>query len=120
MTPATLRALAGAIYGAEWQTPLGAALGVSARTVRRWASGSAPVPDSVAAAVTAAREAWRLVEPQIAPIEIALTEGRDEVGRDATAIVAHAIERRGHQVRIVAGITGDDPAQRALDAGRTP
>jgi hypothetical protein len=36
-----------ALYGPRWQTDLSRALGVSDRTVRRWASGSDVVPDGV-------------------------------------------------------------------------
>lgn len=36
-----------ALYGSLWQTELSRALGVSDRTVRRWASGKTPVPRAV-------------------------------------------------------------------------
>lgn len=118
MTPATLSRLAGAIYGEDWQTPLAQALGVADRTVRRWAAGDSPVPDGVAAALIAASEAWAIVEREIAPLEVRLTQGRGDVGADATAIVARAVERRGHRVRIVP-VDGDEPAQRALAAAKS-
>lgn len=37
------------LYGNQWQTPLAEALGVTDRTMRRWASGRASAPKSVKA-----------------------------------------------------------------------
>lgn len=39
MRPDELQQIGTALYGPEWQTPLAAALGFSARTVRRWVAG---------------------------------------------------------------------------------
>lgn len=47
MTPDLLRDAGTALYGPLWRVPLGNALGVSERTVRRWASGEWPVPSNV-------------------------------------------------------------------------
>ncbi len=47
MTPALLREAGEALYGARWQSELARALGVSDRTVRRWAAGSFAVPAGV-------------------------------------------------------------------------
>lgn len=47
LTEDHLRAVGEALYGPSWQTPLGEALQVADRTVRRWASGETPVPDGV-------------------------------------------------------------------------
>ena len=44
MTLPEFRAVALALYGHEWQSPLARALGVTPRTVRRWASGESPLP----------------------------------------------------------------------------
>jgi transcriptional regulator with XRE-family HTH domain len=41
------------LYGTRWQTALGRALGVSDRTVRRWASGEQHVPVPAAEAIKA-------------------------------------------------------------------
>jgi len=109
-----LREISARLFGNEWQTPLAAALGVSDRTVRRWASGEHAVPDNVAAALAVAEKAWDVIEPALT-VEISLTTGRDAVGVDATAIVSHAVRRRGHRVQVV-DVEGDDPAQRALAA----
>ncbi len=46
-TPDAFRAIGYALYGTGWQSALAHALGISARTVRRWAAGSSPVPDNV-------------------------------------------------------------------------
>ncbi len=43
---ATLTKIGEAAWGPSWQTPMAAALGVSDRTVRRWASAG-DVPDGV-------------------------------------------------------------------------
>jgi DNA-binding transcriptional regulator YdaS (Cro superfamily) len=42
-----LNATASALYGAHWQNALARALDINERTVRRWASGEAPVPAGV-------------------------------------------------------------------------
>ncbi len=47
MTSAELAAMCLAIWGHNWQGPLARALKVNDRTVRRWASGDVPIPDSV-------------------------------------------------------------------------
>lgn len=36
-----------ALYGERWQSPLARDLGVSDRTMRRWATGAYPVPPGV-------------------------------------------------------------------------
>jgi hypothetical protein len=40
-----------ALYGPEWQSPLARALGVNARSIRFWASGSRPIPEEIAAKI---------------------------------------------------------------------
>jgi hypothetical protein len=45
-TTSEFRAFCLAPFGHEWQTPLARALGVSPRTVRRWAAGRTPIPAS--------------------------------------------------------------------------
>jgi hypothetical protein len=47
MTPDLLREVGEALYGPRWQSDLAADLGVTDRTVRRWAAGSTPMPDGV-------------------------------------------------------------------------
>lgn len=42
-----LRDIGEALYGQAWQTALADALGVNQRTVRRWAAGTAEMPDGV-------------------------------------------------------------------------
>ncbi len=42
-----LRAVGEALFGPLWQTPLSEALGVSDRTVRRWAAGDFDIPEGV-------------------------------------------------------------------------
>lgn len=44
MTPALLREAGELLYGPRWQTPLAGAIGVSDRSMRYWAAGSA-MPD---------------------------------------------------------------------------
>lgn len=48
MTPHQLENAGRKLYGDNWQTPLSAALGVTDRSMRRWASGSHPIPSNVA------------------------------------------------------------------------
>jgi len=47
VTPDLLREAGEALYGARWQSDLARDLGVSDRTVRRWAAGSFAVPAGV-------------------------------------------------------------------------
>lgn len=49
MTSAQLWALGEAAWGPEWQTPAADAVGISPRTMRRYAAGSHPIPAGVAA-----------------------------------------------------------------------
>lgn len=44
MTPDTLARYGALLFGPQWQTPLAARLGVSARSMRRWAAGTHPAP----------------------------------------------------------------------------
>lgn len=52
MTPEALRRYCTQLYGASrWQTALSRELQVNDRTVRRWASGASPIPQSTALCV---------------------------------------------------------------------
>ena len=59
-----LRGLAGAIFGPDWVSPLGRAVGVSLRTAQRWAAGESPVPDRIWTAPGLV-EAARLAAPEL-------------------------------------------------------
>ena len=115
------------LFGERWKSPLAAALGVTYRTVLRWYQCECPIPDRVAREINlmlgrlraeqALAKIDQLMAERGAPVEIALTEGRDEVGRRATELVAEALRARGIAVRIEP-VHGDlaDPARRALAA----
>lgn len=45
MTIDLLTRVAQGLYGPCWRAPLGTALGVNERTVRRWATGESAIPD---------------------------------------------------------------------------
>ena len=47
MTPTQLAKHGVRLYGSEWKRPLAAALGVTERTMQRWASGTHPIPEGV-------------------------------------------------------------------------
>ena len=47
MTPTLLHDAGQALYGPRWQSDLARALGVSDRTVRRWAAGKMQAPPNV-------------------------------------------------------------------------
>ena len=47
LTPPELAALGTAAFGHQWQSALARTLSVSDRTVRRWAAGSSPIPDTL-------------------------------------------------------------------------
>lgn len=51
MSPDELKEAGRALYGNGWQTRLAENLGVDGSTVRRWVSGSVPVPNPAAAAI---------------------------------------------------------------------
>ncbi len=97
ITPADLARLGALLYGDEWQTPLAAALGVSLRSVQRWAAGGAAIPDGVAVALHGAAEGWRLVVESV-PHEVRL----GGANADAVAVLADALRRRGLKARVVA------------------
>lgn len=43
-----LRAVGQTLYGPAWQSPLAEALGVTDRTIRRWAKGEYEIPEGIA------------------------------------------------------------------------
>ena len=45
MNHTTLRAVGEALYGPRWQCELACELAVAERTMRRWAAGTADIPD---------------------------------------------------------------------------
>lgn len=48
MTPDLLKAAGAALFGPRWPAELAAALGISDRTLRRWAAGQADIPAGIA------------------------------------------------------------------------
>jgi DNA-binding transcriptional regulator YdaS (Cro superfamily) len=58
-----------ALYGSRWQTDMAAALGVSDRTVRRWAGGKFPLPSTIWAEIArilnAARHGINEIVPEV-------------------------------------------------------
>ncbi len=68
MTPELLGRCGKALFGASWQSELSRALGVADRTVRRWAAGTSPVPESVAGEIA------KLLSERGADIETLLRE----------------------------------------------
>lgn len=117
-----------ALFGERWQSPLARALGMGDRHMRRLAAGETPVSAGIARDVTrllgrlragqALDEIDKLMAAQDGPpVEIALTQGRDAVGRQATVLVAKALRARGIAVRIVhVPEDDDDPVRRAAKA----
>lgn len=59
MTTAEFRALGTLLWGAQWQSAMARALGVNARTVRRWAAGDRAIPGPAIAALKALEAARR-------------------------------------------------------------
>ena len=51
MTPDELKEAGRSLYGHGWQTKLAHELNVDTSTVRRWVSGSVPIPGPAAAAI---------------------------------------------------------------------
>lgn len=84
MTRSELTAIGRLLYGPQWQTPLGAVLGVSDRTVRRWVAGDYAIPDGVVldivslarAAAAATRAANKtLAQSHMSPVVAMLRPG---------------------------------------------
>jgi hypothetical protein len=44
--PERLARIGRILYSDQWQVPLAAGLGINDRTVRRWAAGKSPIPES--------------------------------------------------------------------------
>lgn len=59
MTTAEFRTLGASLWGSQWQSAMARALGVNARTVRRWAAGDYAVPGPVQIALRALQGAKR-------------------------------------------------------------
>ena len=59
MTSDELTAIGASIYGEHWRRPLALALGVSLRTMQRWAKGELPVNDEVVTRLELLREIAR-------------------------------------------------------------
>ncbi len=59
MTREELAEIGKRLYGAEWKHPLSRSLYIDYRTMRRWSSGQAPIPDD------AARNARLLLEIKV-------------------------------------------------------
>lgn len=51
MTPAELAEIGTALFGQRWQTELADAIGVNARTVRRWAVGDTQMDSTMAESI---------------------------------------------------------------------
>lgn len=110
MTKADLEVHGRALFGERWQSPLARALGMSDRHMRRLVAGEAPITDGISRDVTRllgrrrAEQTLDLIDDLAAKhgraAEIALTRGRDAVGREATKLVAKALAARGIKVTI--------------------
>ncbi len=51
MIPLNFRAAGLVLYGPAWQFRMADALGVSPRTINRWAKGERPIPDGIEAEI---------------------------------------------------------------------
>lgn len=116
-----------ALFGERWQAPLARALGIDLRRMQRYAAGKFSINPGVAADIErllarhrsneAMAEIDRLLAEHGAPVEIALTAGRDAVGRQATKLLARALKARGIKVTInPVGDAIEHPAERAAEA----
>lgn len=74
MTPHNLEQAGAVLFGPRWQTDLARALGVSDRTMRRWANGQNAVPDGLRAEILALFD--ERVE-EIAKVKAALSAERE-------------------------------------------
>lgn len=48
MKPSTLKRIGEALWGSDYKVPMGEALNVSPRNIRRWANGTYQIPPTVA------------------------------------------------------------------------
>lgn len=128
MTRAELAAMGLSIYGDRWQSALARDLDMSVRHMQRLAAGSEPITEGVAAdirEIAARHQAHRALdliadlakEQGGMPATIALTQGRDAVGRQATKLLAEALGALGVTVEInPASDAMTGPAARAAAA----
>ncbi len=132
MTPTELREVGEALYGPRWQSALARALGMGDRHMRKLAAGEVEISPGIAADIErllARRRAddalaeldWLAATEGEMPVMIRLTQGRDRIGRKATALLAKALRERGIAVEIVA-VPDDvsDPTERAAIAAAMP
>lgn len=66
MAPELLRAAGQALHGEFWRVPLAADLGVSHRTVRRWAEGEFRMPEGLSGRLAALLSARGVVLRELA------------------------------------------------------
>jgi transcriptional regulator with XRE-family HTH domain len=76
MTPLDLCIVGQTLYGPSWRAALADALGVSERTIRRWANGEFPIPEHVAGELAALCEG-RAIEIETARRDILSAAGKD-------------------------------------------
>lgn len=84
LDPNALRQLGELLWGPRWQTAMARALGVNARTVRRWAVGDSPISGPVAVTLFALRDAK-------APLKRQLIEASQRTGVPQAEIIRRAV-----------------------------
>lgn len=76
MTPDLLRDAGEALYGPRWQSALARDLGVTDRTVRRWAAGHYGLPKGLAGEIAA------ILKPRADELALTLVELRAAMARE--------------------------------------
>lgn len=100
MTPSDLRALGAARYGADWQSPLARAIGISPRHMRRLAAGSTPVTPGIERDILRVLGGTDLADPDWPRDAWIVGDGRDDLG-NIREYVVHA-RRPRFVARVVA------------------
>ena len=75
-----LRALGLAMFGPSWQAEMARRLGVSSRSLRRWAAGTAPVPPGIVAEIEALTGLRNEPDPRWRRDEWLVCDGPEDVG----------------------------------------
>lgn len=80
MTPDQLRAIGAARYGADWQSPLARAIGMSVRHMQRLAAGTHPITAGIERDILTALGGTAIADPDWPRDAWIVGDGRDDLG----------------------------------------
>ena len=95
MTPEQLKSLAGAVYGAKWQSALARDMGINVRTVQRWASAGID-REAIAHNVRRFLDERRIARIPGPPANTCPDDDRDDAVYDALSPAIQAVVAAAH------------------------